>query len=132
MTTVIQIRCPECGVANSVPSDALLVTVDGDDDPRPQPSGEVVWICHRCEKVVTAHLGWRNLFTVIRAGVPLLELDGDVDDATSMPPHPEHPRAGHAFTRDDLLELHEQLAEQTWFSALVEISDTAFDRRGQQ
>jgi hypothetical protein len=128
MATVIQIHCPECRATNSVPADALLAMVDLEDDLNPQPGGEVVWICVRCESAVTARVAWRCLLALISAGVPLLESDGDADNATERPPHPECPGPGQAFTLDDLLELHEELAEQTWFSTLVEISDTPFDR----
>jgi hypothetical protein len=132
MTTVIQIHCPECGAANSVPAGALLAMVDVDDDLNPQPAGDVAWICARCERAVTARVDLRYLLALITAGVPLLEPDGDADNATGLAPHPEHPGAGQAFTLDDLLELHEQLAEQTWFSALAAISDAVFDRSVQQ
>jgi hypothetical protein len=74
--------------------------------------------------VVSVPVAWQAFLTLITAGVAMLEQDGDLDQVTDLPPHPEQPPAGQSFTPDDLLELHELLAEDTWYSALVSISQT--------
>ena len=113
--TTIQIRCPECGTENSVPAGALLATVNADDRD-PDYARTVAWICAGCDHVVSASVALDAFLTLVTAGVAMLEQDSDVAPVTDLPPHPEQPPAGQAFTPDDLLELHELLAGDTWFS----------------
>ena len=119
--TTIQIRCPQCGTENSVPAGALLATVNAEDRD-PDYAGTVAWICAGCDHVVSAPVALQAFLTLVSAGVAILEADGDFDQVTDLPPHPEQPPAGQAFTTDDLLELHELLAGDTWFSALTATS----------
>lgn len=121
--TIIQIRCPQCGTENSVPAGALLATVSA-EDLDPDYAGTVAWICAGCDHVVSAPVAWHAFHTLFTAGVAMLEQDGDFTQVTDLPPHPEQPPAGQAFTPDDLLELHELLAGDTWFSALAATSNT--------
>ena len=122
--TNFQIRCPQCGTENSVPAGALLAAVSA-DEPDPDYAGTVAWICAGCDHAVSATVAWHAFLTLVTAGVAMLEQDGDVAEVTDLPPHPEQPPAGQAFTPDDLLELHELLARDTWFSALEATSQTA-------
>ena len=119
--TIIQTGCPRCGTENSVPAGALLAAKGG-EDLDPDYAGTVAWICAGCEHVVSAPVAWQTFLTLISAGIAMFEQDDDVDQVTDLPLHPEQPPAGHAFTPDDLLELHELLAGDTWFSALASIS----------
>ena len=121
--TIIRTECPRCGTENSVPAGALLAAT-GTEDLDPDYAGTVAWICAGCEHVVSAPVAWQAFNTLISAGVAMLEPDGDVDEVTDLPPHPEQPPAGREFTPDDLLELHELLAGDTWFSTLVSVSQT--------
>jgi hypothetical protein len=121
--TIIQTRCPQCGTENSVPAGALLATVSA-QDLDPEYAGTVAWICAGCDQVVHAPVAWHAFLALFTAGVAMLEEDGDLAQDTDLPPHPEQPPAGHAFTPDDLLELHELLAGDTWFSALAATSQT--------
>ena len=122
--TIIQIWCPGCGTENSVPGGALLSTV-GAEDLDPDYAGAVTWICAGCEQLVYAPLTWHAVLTLLTTGVTMLEQDGDFNQDTDLPPHPEQPRAGQPFTPDDLLELHERLSEDTWFTALATTSPAA-------
>ena len=121
--TTIQIRCPQCGTENSVPAGALLATVSS-EDLDPGYAGTVAWICAGCDHAVSAPVAWHAFLTLVTAGVAMLEQDGDLAQLTGLPPHPEQPPEGQAFTRDDLLVLHELLAGDTWFSALAATSQT--------
>jgi hypothetical protein len=127
--TFINITCPACGLASTVPVDALLVSLavaDHDADtwfPQAETdaheavemAGAGAWTCATCADLVSAHIGWTALLTLVTAGATLL----DDASAEELPPHPEHPTAGAPLTRDDLLALHELLASDTWFDALA-------------
>ena len=122
--TSFRIECPQCGTENSVPAGALLATVSP-DDVDPDYAGTVAWICSGCDHVVSAPVALQAFLTLVTAGVATLEQDGDLAQATDLPLHPEQPPAGPAFAPDDLLELHELLAGDTWFSALAATPHTA-------
>jgi hypothetical protein len=119
--TIIQIWCPGCAAENSVPSGALLFTA-GVEDLEPDYAGDVAWICASCVHLVAAPVTWHAVLALLNNGVTMLEQDGDLDPDTDLPPHPEQPRAGQPFTPDDLLELHERLSEDSWFTALATTS----------
>ena len=67
--------------------------------------------------MVSAPVALQAFLTLVTAGVATLEQEGDLAQVTDLPPHPEQPPAGQAFTTDDLLELHELLAGHTCCSA---------------
>jgi hypothetical protein len=116
--TAIQLKCFQCDTDDTVRADAMLASVDvGELDPR--LAGVVTWICSHCQRVTTAELAWQPFITLVTCGVPLLEEseDNELPD-DDLPLHPEGPISRRAFTPDDLLELHELLATDTWFSAL--------------
>ena len=112
--TTASIECPRCGTPSMVPVDALLVTVAVDEDDA-QLAGYASWLCASCTDLVASPVGWPSLLTLITEGAALLEEDSD----DPLPPHPESPVNGPTLTRDDLLELHELLASETWFDALT-------------
>ena len=130
--TFVSITCQACGLTSTVPVDALLVSVVVDDPSTTtglldtdadaataadsaDTAGTVAWTCDGCTDLSTARLDWPALLTLVTAGATLL------DDATpeALPPHPEHPEAGAALTRDDLLALHELLTSDTWFDQVT-------------
>lgn len=115
--TAIDLTC-QCGAAGPVPAEALLASANV-EDLDPHFAGVVSWICSCCRQVVTAQLAWREFLTLITVGVPLIEEDSDSEAVPDFPPHPEHPISGRSFIPDDLLELHELLATDGWFSALT-------------
>jgi len=110
---IISVDCTECGANNLLPAGALLATATA-DSVDVHCGGELTWICGACQEVVWAPVGWRSFLLLMQAGVPLLEEDLE----NHRPPHPEHPQENHAFTLDDLLDLHELLATDEWFSGL--------------
>lgn len=118
--TEISIDCPRCGTSAAVPDAALLVTIAG-DDAAPELAGHVAWLCATCADLVTVPIGWAALLTLVTAGAALLDEEGGGE---SLPPHPERPVAGPAFTPDDLLELHELLASDAWFEAITTAGPT--------
>lgn len=122
--TSFQIECPQCGTDNSVPAGALLAAA-GAEDLEPDYAGTVSWICSGCDHVVSAPVAWNVFLTLLSEGVAMLEQDSDPAQGTDLPPHPEQSPAGPEFTLDDLLELHELLAGDTWFSTLAATPQTA-------
>jgi hypothetical protein len=124
--TSANITCPACGTTATVPVDALLVSVAGDDldtgfPPETAAPGvegtaaTVAWTCDTCSDLTSIEIDWPALLTLVTAGATLL--DDARDD--ELPPHPEHPTAGAPLTRDDLLVLHELLASDTWFDQVT-------------
>ena len=122
--TTIQLRCVQCGTEDVVRADAMMASVDvGELDAH--LAGVATWICSHCQQVTTAELAWQPFITLVACGVPLLEECEDDEPTDDRPPHPEGRTNLRTFTRDDLLELHELLATDTWFSALSAVSDTS-------
>lgn len=124
--TFVNIKCPACGIATTIPVDALLVSVAGDDpDPGLLPemgapgsdgtAATVAWACDSCADLTSIEIDWPTLLTLVTAGATLLDEASDDE----LPPHPEHPTAGAPLTPDDLLALHELLASDTWFDQVV-------------
>jgi hypothetical protein len=112
--TMINIDCATCGATNVLPAGAVLATA-GVADLDSQFGGQVGWICSGCLQMVWASVSWQAFLDLLLAGVPLIEEDAETD----LPPHPEHPMSCRALSRDDLLDLHELLATDDWFSALA-------------
>jgi hypothetical protein len=116
--------CCQCGSKELVRADAMLASVDvGELDAH--LAGVVTWICSHCKRLTTAEMAWQPFLTLVTCGVPLLEESEDDELPDALPPHPERPASRPAFTPDDLLELHELLTTDTWFSALSAASDAS-------
>lgn len=128
MTTAsfANIKCPACAITATVPVDALLVSVVGDeaDTGLPHETGApggdgtaatVAWTCDTCADLTSIDIDWPSLLILVTAGATLLD-DADDDE---LPPHPEHPEPGASLTRDDLLALHELLASDRWFDQVM-------------
>jgi hypothetical protein len=117
---MLTVQCPLCSQEEHLPLGALLITpVDEDTDP--DLAALVGWVCSSCGDLAHAAIGWTMLLTLVTAGATLLvESDTDVGpEKSALPPHPETPTAGPAFTPDDLLELHELLSGDGWFAHLT-------------
>ncbi|MGH8893258.1 MAG: hypothetical protein ACRDWY_08140 [Actinomycetes bacterium] len=124
--TFANIKCPTCTITATVPVDALLVSVAGDDLDTGLPhetgapgcdgtAATVAWTCDTCADLTSIDIDWPALLTLVTAGVTLLD-DASDDE---LPAHPEHPTAGAPLTRDDLLALHELLASEAWFDKVA-------------
>jgi hypothetical protein len=135
MTTAsfVTITCQTCGLASTVPVDALLVSVAVDDHRSAtgapdadqhvsadgfDSAGTVAWTCDSCADLTTAQLDWAALLTLVTAGASVLD-DATEDAHANLPPHPEQPAAGAPLNHDDLLALHELLATETWFDQVT-------------
>jgi hypothetical protein len=118
--TSVKLICFQCGTADVVPADAMLASV-GSGELDAHLGGIVSWICGICHTITTAELAWQPFIALVTAGVLLLEEDEDPELPDDLSPHPEHPISGRTFTHDDLLELHELLATDNWFSELTAV-----------
>jgi hypothetical protein len=123
--TFVSIDCPACAITATVPVDALLVSVVGDEfRTEPHETGAsggdgtaatVAWTCDTCADLTSIDIAWPSLLTLVTAGATVLD-DAKEDE---LPPHPEHPVVGAPLTRDDLLALHELLASDTWIDQVA-------------
>jgi hypothetical protein len=119
--TTIRLRCFQCCTEDVVRADAMLASVEA-GELEAHFAGVVTWICTHCEQVTTAELTWQPFITLVASGVPLLEEGEDDEPPDALPPHPERPINLRPFTPDDVLELHELLATDTWFDVLSTVS----------
>lgn len=119
MATNVAVECTRCGTAHTVPVDALLVALAETGDPAQDPdlAARVSWLCGQCADLVDIPIDWTGLLVLVTEGATLLTHDDD--EETLLPPHPEAPTSGPAFTADDLLELHELLAADSWFAVFA-------------
>ena len=119
MTTNVTVECTRCGTTHAVPVDALLVALAETGDPAQDAdlAAHVSWLCGQCADLVDIPIDWTALLVLVTEGAALLTLDDD--EETLLPPHPEAPTSGPAFTADDLLELHELLATDSWFATFA-------------
>jgi hypothetical protein len=114
---LVALTCTLCGATDHVPVGAVLATVNV-DGLEVHLAGVVTWMCDGCGQVVSETVGWHSFLLLLTDGVSLLDDDPSDDPARALPPHPEQPRDGADFIRDDLLILHELLATDTWFDQL--------------
>lgn len=98
----INTHCPTCGEISLTPDDIEL---------RPGPDACYVFGCPQCQQRVRNHADDR----VVR----LLESAGVVAHTGAPAPCMEGP----VFTYDDLLDLHDLLATDDWFAALLAVEE---------
>lgn len=112
--TIFSIESARCASECDVRAEALLVEVDaGVEDEA--VAGVVNFLCDSCADLVPLPIDWTALVSLVTAGAALL--DEDLTDP--RPAHPEAPTAGGPLALDDLLELHETLADDSWFDRLA-------------
>lgn len=103
------LTCPACRADVTLPARRLLVRVDADL----ATSGEVLFTCLGCHQTAAVALDPAAVAMLVMAGVTHLSL--------SAPPaeHPESPPDGPALTSDDVIDLHAELEDDSWFEALA-------------
>lgn len=94
----ISTYCPTCGEISLTPDDIEL---------RSGPDAFYIFGCPQCQQRVRNHADDRVIRLLESAGVTCL--------AGAFQPSMEGP----AFTYDDLLDLHDLLATDDWFAALL-------------
>jgi hypothetical protein len=105
----IALTCPACAAEVTVSSRHLMLRVDaGESD-----GGELLYTCLFCDATVTKALDSASVAALVAVGVTFLALSEPAIH------HPECPPSGPAFTHDDLLDLHNRLAETGWFDQVV-------------
>lgn len=101
--------CPECEAEVSLSARRLLVRVDAGT----ATSGEVLFTCLSCHATVAVGLQPAAIAALVTGGVTHLSLTAPVVT------HPEHLPEGPALTSDDLIDLHRELACDSWIDQLV-------------
>ncbi len=116
--TRIRASCPECGEVDLFPQDVTLRVVRAADGV--VTSGSCYrFNCPDCTGTVTKPADDRIAQLLTTGGVPIEELAEDTAEIDDRPSHPESPPGGPRLTRDDLLDLHELLEGETWFTQLL-------------
>ena len=103
--------CPSCRSEVVLTARRMLVRVDAEQ----ATSGEVVFTCLGCHDTVSVALDAAGVAALVMGGVTFLSLSPPVIE------HPEVRPAGPAFTPDDLLDLHDELAGDDWLAGLVSL-----------
>lgn len=78
-------------------------------------AGVAHFVCAFRADLVPLPIDWSALVSLVTAGAALL----DLDLTDPRPTHPEAPVPGVPLTLDDLLELHETLADDSWLDRLA-------------
>jgi hypothetical protein len=105
--------CSGCGAELELPLSWIVVGLPAapDDDAR----GEVLHGCPDCPSVSRMLVASRDLARLVAAQVSALP---SYDLESLHPPHPEQSAGGPPLTYDDLLELHRELAADSWLDAV--------------
>lgn len=118
--TRIRATCPVCGEVDLRPADIELEIVR--DVLTDVGEGSCYrFSCPTCEDLVTKPADERIARLLTSGGVPVSDGQDTLTHevaAPTLPPHPEAPPAGPAFTHDDLLDLHQLLDDADWFRDL--------------
>lgn len=118
--TRIRATCPSCGEVELRPADVVLRRVLG-------ASGEVVegssyrFNCPDCADEIEKPADERVASLLATGGVPVEDVAAS-ELAADRPEHPESPPDGPRLTYDDLIDLHQALADPTWFDRLASIT----------
>ena len=110
-STQFTIICPTCRAENVLTARRLLVRVDAEQS----TTGEVLFSCLGCHDTAALTLDAAGIAALVMGGVTFLSLSPPVVE------HPEIRPAGPAFTSDDLLDLHTELAGDDWLAGLVSL-----------
>ncbi len=103
------LTCPECQAEVSLSARRLLVRLDEGM----ATHGEVLFTCLSCDSTVSVALDASGLAALVTGGVTHLSLSTPVVEPLERVPD------GPPLTIDDLLDLHGELARDTWFQQLV-------------
>jgi hypothetical protein len=108
----IRCRCSSCAEISSAALDELLLVLpDGPDDPGPQ----IVHGCDHCGATTLRDIDERLAGLLLTHGIVAVPYVGQ----PAAEAHPENPPAGPAITADDVLAMHELLADDGWGTALA-------------
>lgn len=108
----ITTRCPNCRLRSDVSAPCLLLEVW---DTEESENSSVHWVCFSCSELVTLPVDLAMVIDLVSAGASVL----DNTSRDFRPPHPETAVGGPEFTRDDLLEFHERLADDGWLTLVL-------------
>lgn len=109
----ITAQCPACLIRQDLPPSCTLLEIAA-ADAEPDTGSTATWICQRCHRLVGVSIDLAVLVDLVRAGAPLL----DTADKATAKVYPETITPGLPLTWDDLLDLHEQLAQPDWLNQL--------------
>lgn len=118
--TTIRATCPSCGEVDLTPAQIVLTVIRADEAPV-GPDSHYAFTCPGCTERVEKPADERIAHLLTTGGVSVSVLDDVEEQGLSL--HPEGPPGGPAFTYDDLLDLHEALAEDDWFEELLALTD---------
>ena len=104
---VVGFRCDACGPVRVEPSDCHVIELPSDAAHDYAFTAD----CPTCGRPHTEGLS---------AGFALILAEGGAA-CHLLPAHPEAPVAGPAFTPDDVLALHEALAQPDWFEQVEDL-----------
>lgn len=108
--TRIRASCPTCGDVDLRPGDIQLEVVQTERGD--VANGSIYrFSCPTCTDLVTKPADKRIVKLLSTGGVAMSVRD-------KVPPHPEDPPRGPAFTYDDLLDFHDLLADDGWMELL--------------
>jgi hypothetical protein len=100
----VLVNCSHCEATSDVPADGVLLDLQ---------AAALSWICLECGELDEQDVPQHMLQRLIDVGASLI-----TSDVGSLPPHPESPPSGAPLTHDDLLDLHELLAQPSWLIQL--------------
>lgn len=114
MSTVL-VNCSHCDASSDVPAFGVLLD---------RQAVAVRWICLACGELDEQDVPPTLPDRLVEAGTSLI-----TSNVGSLPPHPESPPAGTPLTHDDLLDLHELLAQPDWLVQFKEFRPGALSGR---
>lgn len=107
------LTCPECQAEVSLSARRLLVRVDEGT----ATSGEVLFTCLSCDTTVSVSVDAAAVAVLVTGGVTHLSLSAPAVEPLERVPAQRAPMP--PLTHDDLLDLHGELACDSWFDTFV-------------
>ncbi len=104
----IRASCPECGDIELTTKDMKVRVCAADN------SGAYVFRCPECQLAVTKSAEQRIVDLLVSSGVVL--------EIWRLPAELSEVHEGNPLTHDDLLEFHELLQSDAWFSKLASMT----------
>lgn len=106
MATRIRASCADCGDVE-LQVDDVHVRLCADDS-----AGTYVFRCPRCDMSVVKDAEPRVVDLLLASGVELV--------TWWLPAELHEPKSGPQFTHDDLLDFHDMLERDDWYTALLD------------